>query len=124
MTLAQLQAALRTGKLVILELQAWRDPKSRHESWINTWDEGHYVVLVGMDNQYAYFMDPSTPDAYTYVPQQELLSRWHDINEQRGPRNQHDYHLGVVIFAPPSVAQRRGLRSQNTRTIQRLISLE
>jgi len=124
MTLAQLKAALLAGRVVILELQAWRDPKSRYESWIDTWTDGHYVVLVGMDNQYAYFMDPSISDAYTYVPQQELLSRWHDINEQRGPRAQHDYHLGVVISAPASLTQRRGLSAQNRRTIQRLISLD
>lgn len=124
MTLAQLQASVRAGKPVILELQAWRDPKGRRESWLNNWDDGHYVVLMGMDNQYAYFMDPSTPDAYTYVPLQELLSRWHDLNPQRGPRSQHDYHLGVVISAPASMAHRRGLHTRSVRSIDRLIHLD
>ncbi|HNF96593.1 MAG TPA: C39 family peptidase, partial [Pseudomonadota bacterium] len=123
MTLVQLQSAVRAGKPVILELQAWRDPKGRRESWLNNWDDGHYVVLTGMDHQYAYFMDPSTDNAYTYVPLQELLSRWHDVNPVRGPRSQHDYHLGIVISAPASIARHRGI-TRRSKIIDRLIKLD
>ncbi len=123
MTLTQLQSAVRAGKPVILELQAWRDPKGRRDTWLNNWDDGHYVVLTGMDHQFAYFMDPSTDNAYTYLPLQELLSRWHDVNPSRGPRSQHDYHLGIVVAAPSSIARHRGI-TRRSKLIDRLIRLD
>lgn len=123
MTLAQLQSSLRAGRPVIIELQAWRDPKSRQKSWLDTWDDGHYVVLIGMDNQYAYFMDPSTPETYTFLSLPELLFRWHDVNPQRGVRGQHDYHLGVVIFPPTDPRNLRGISARSPR-MQRLIKLD
>ncbi len=93
MTLEDLRAALRRGDSVILDIQAWRDDEST--PWSERWEDGHYVVLAGMDEHYAYVMDPSTPERYTYLPLPELLERWHDYEDRDGQIRRY-YQSAVV----------------------------
>lgn len=94
MTIGDLRAALRRGDSVILDIQAWREDEDT--PWSERWQDGHYVALVGMDEHYAYLMDPSTPDRYAYVPLPELLERWHDYEDRDGPPRRY-YQLGIVV---------------------------
>jgi predicted double-glycine peptidase len=93
MTLADLRAALGRGDSVILDIQAWRDDEDT--PWSERWDDGHYVVLTGMDEHYAYVMDPSTPERYTYLPLPELLERWHDYEDRDGSVRRY-YQTGII----------------------------
>lgn len=116
MTVERLRTVLAAGRLVILEFQAWRDAERATVPWRDTWTDGHYAVLIGMDAWFAYFMDPSTDGAYTFVPLPELVERWHDVNPVRPvPLEPRDLQLGVIIgdlarhrFPPPPT--RRVLR--------------
>jgi ABC-type bacteriocin/lantibiotic exporter with double-glycine peptidase domain len=90
MTLEDLRQHLNEGTTVILCLQAWRQ---RAVPWALDWDDGHYVVLVGIDSERAYFMDPSTPTAYTWVALTELQERWHNPDPNGNPQR----GLGVVL---------------------------
>jgi predicted double-glycine peptidase len=93
-TLSHLQQAVDRGEPPIVDLQAWRD---RDRPWRETWDAGHYVVLVGYDAERLFVMDPSvlTPGGYAYLPAAELDERWHDL---AGP---HDVPVErMVIFVP------------------------
>jgi ABC-type bacteriocin/lantibiotic exporter with double-glycine peptidase domain len=116
MTVARLREHLSLGKIIILELQAWRNTEGPSVAWRDNWNDGHYVVLVALDAEYAYFMDPSTSSAYTYLPLPELIERWHDLNPvRRDPREHRDIQLGVIIGgsgrrAPGKPATRRLLR--------------
>ena len=93
MTLEDLRLALRRGDSVILDIQAWREDDDT--PWSARWEDGHYVVLAGMDEHYAYFMDPSTPQRYTYLPLAELLERWHDYEDRDGQIRRY-YQSAVV----------------------------
>ena len=77
-TLAELERAVDAGQPPIVDLQAWRDDV---RPWRDTWDAGHYVVMVGYDAERLYVMDPSvlTPGAYAFLPRAELDERWHDL---------------------------------------------
>jgi len=98
MTIERLRLHLGLGKRVIVQLQAWRDAERKALPWREVWDDGHYVVLVALDDGFAYFMDPSTSGAYTYMPLRELMERWHDVNQIRPvPFTPYDLQLGVVI---------------------------
>ena len=77
-------------------MQAWRD---RDAQWKDIWDAGHYVVMVGYDDERLFFMDPSTmtPGAYAYVERKEFDERWHDLTGDRDERIEH-----MTIFARAS----------------------
>ena len=85
-SLEELRGALGRGETVILDIQAWSDEvRLSTVPWSRRWEDGHYVVLVGMDEANAYFMDPSVGTGYTFIPFSELLERWHDYEDRSGP---------------------------------------
>jgi predicted double-glycine peptidase len=74
--LSDLETALASGTSVIVDLQAWRE---RTDSpWTETWDDGHYMVLLGMDAANLYFEDPSLLGRRGFIPRSEFMDRWHD----------------------------------------------
>jgi predicted double-glycine peptidase len=72
--LTDLQALIDQGKPTIVIIQAYAEEPV---DWSKN-EDGHYVVAVGYDENYVYFMDPSTLGNYTYIPVAEFLERWHD----------------------------------------------
>jgi predicted double-glycine peptidase len=96
MTLSDLRGALARGATVILDIQAWRDPGGGPPAWRDRWEDGHYVVLIGMDERRAYVMDPSTAGGYGWIPLAELEDRWHDY-EDRGGRRVEWVRAGIVL---------------------------
>ncbi len=106
-TQADLRRALERGETWILDIEAWPSDRifwasavsmvSRADhNWSGDWDNGHYVVLVGIDEQYAYLMDPSVLASYSYIPLSELDARWHDVELQNGV-NQKIQHLAIRV---------------------------
>lgn len=90
MTLDHLKSLMDEGQPVILAIQAWGDDPSAYASG---WDDGHYVVAIGYDDKKFCFMDPSTLGNYTYIPVEEFLARWHDMDTD-GTRL---VNFGIVI---------------------------
>lgn len=78
-TARELEKAVDAGAPPILDLQAWRDHHDK--PWKETWDAGHYVIMVGYDDERLFFVDPSnaSPSGYVYLPRAELDERWHDL---------------------------------------------
>lgn len=101
--LGDLRAALKRGDTVVLNVQAWRDARTGR-AWEHTWDDGHYVALVAMDERHAYVMDPSTSAAYAYVPLVELVARWHDFEDRHGHRQ--EYHQCAIYIRGKKPAAR------------------
>lgn len=92
MSIEDLRQHLVLGDTVILDLQSGPNTGS----WQSDWENGHYDVLVGMDRNYAYVMDPSQQAAYVYVPLPELMERWHDYENRHG-YVQRNLQLGIVL---------------------------
>lgn len=104
MTLSDVRAALAQNAPIIIDYQAWPSepaPGGMPRDWRNTWEEGHYSVIVGMDQEYAYLMDPSVLGSYTYIPIQEFEDRWHNWEPRRLPhgrtREIHVNHSGIIV---------------------------
>lgn len=95
LTIDDLRLGLKAGDTIILDIQAWRDAKSTM-AWADTWEEGHYVVLIGMDKTNAYVMDPSAYGAYAYIPLEELEDRWHDYEDRHGAVRRYT-RMGIDI---------------------------
>lgn len=88
-----LRAALAAGTTVILDLQAWRDDP---HPWASDWDDGHYVVVVAIDGERLYAMDPSADHGFSWLTVGELGERWHDY-ELRDGRRRNLEHMAVFI---------------------------
>jgi predicted double-glycine peptidase len=76
-TLDDLREGLARGETIIVDYQAWKDGDDG-KPWKDTWEDGHYSVLAGIDDHYVYLMDPSGGPGYVYIPIAEFLERWHD----------------------------------------------
>jgi predicted double-glycine peptidase len=50
-----------------LLIQAWRKKEKLDKEWVDIWDNGHYVVVIGVDAKYIYFEDPSTLGGIGYI---------------------------------------------------------
>jgi predicted double-glycine peptidase len=102
LTVDDLRDCLALGMTVILCLQAWRDRKVRY---LVDYIDAHYVVLVGMDETFAYVMDPWLDSSYGSIPLDQLDIRWHNPDETGMPQE----HMGILIrgktpaiVAPPA----------------------
>src|SRR5512138_204924 len=103
--LADLERALADGLSVIVDLQAWRERSD--VPWSETWDDGHYMVLLGMDAANLYFEDPSLLGARGVIPRAEFVERWHDYEgaEPLDPTDRKYVHMAIFLRgaqAPPA----------------------
>ena len=57
LTLDDLASDAARGTVVIVALQAW--PTHSVADWRSNWEDGHYVVVVGLTDDRVYVMDPS-----------------------------------------------------------------
>ncbi|MBI3299670.1 MAG: C39 family peptidase [Elusimicrobia bacterium] len=96
LTVDDLRRHLAEGQTVILDVQAWADDDPTPGDYSDNWEDGHYVVLVGLDETKAYVMDPSIHGGYGWIPLDELPGRWHDYEDRDGTLWR--YHgLGVAV---------------------------
>jgi predicted double-glycine peptidase len=95
-TVRDLERAVDAREPPIVDLQAWTDHAAPYGE---TWDAGHYVVLVGYDAERFYFADPSTvtPHGYAYLARPELEERWHDL---AGPENERVERMAIFVRGP------------------------
>lgn len=100
LTLADLASELGRGAVVILDLQAW--PARRAGPPEAGWEDGHYVVLVGLDDRRIYAMDPSVRTGYAYLERDAFLRRWHDYEVRDGRREVYE-RLGIVLRGQPAL---------------------
>lgn len=101
MTIKDLKKYIDKNIPIIVLLQAWSDKKE--VDWENSWDNGHYVIAIGYNNDKIIFEDPSSFNR-TYLKNDELEVRWHDID-----KNGKKYiHYGVAVYGKkPSFNQNK-----------------
>lgn len=81
LTLDDLRSSLARKEPVIVAIQAWREGDSLQKPWTDLWDDGHYVVVIGMDDKRVWFEDPSLLGTRGYIDLQEFQDRWHDKDD-------------------------------------------
>ncbi len=79
-TLDALKASIDKGVPVMVLLQAWADLEAPGHDYKTDWEDGHFSIAVGYDQDNIYFMDPSTFGHYTFISLKEFLERWHDVD--------------------------------------------
>ena len=91
MTIDELKSALRSKKPVMVAIQAWGDNAT---DYANDWNDGHWAIAVGYDDERIYFMDPSTLGNFTYIAIPEFLTRWHDTDSDNTTQL---IHFGLIF---------------------------
>jgi len=76
--LAALRAAAARGVPAIVAIQAWTDERPAGFSWRDDWEDGHYVIVLGIDDRNVYVEDPSLLGTRGIIPRTEFVDRWHD----------------------------------------------
>lgn len=102
-TLKDLKTNLKHNIPTIVAIQAWS--KNPSPDWQKDWEDGHWVVITGMDDENIIFEDPSLLGKRGLLAQKEFLSRWHDY---KGPapynknknRDKSFIHLSIAVYPP------------------------
>jgi len=98
-TLQELRGCIDHGHTVICLMQAWNEDSGHDYS--DDWNDGHYVVAVGYNDDRIYFMDPYTIANYAYIDNDDFLVRWHALNG--GVRY---LNTGIIVSNPKPVYRR------------------
>jgi uncharacterized protein len=76
-TLDDLRRNLEQKIPTMVAVQAWLETYPPPD-WSQYWDAGHWLIVIGMDEQRIYFEDPSLLGVRGWLTQAEFLERWHD----------------------------------------------
>ena len=63
---------------VIIACQVWRDGSPRGAQWNSDREDGHYLMVIGLDEKNVYFEDTTMPGIRGVIPREEFVSRWYD----------------------------------------------
>ena len=78
MTISLLEAYIERAWPVIVAYQAWPHRPSETDLG-QSWDNGHYSVVVGTDDEFIWLVDPSSKRKVRKVRRQEFVASWRDI---------------------------------------------
>lgn len=97
-SLKKLKANLMHNIPTMVAIQAW--PDNPVKNWQSDWEDGHWVVVIAMNNQNIIFEDPSLLGVRGLLDRDEFLSRWHDYEGpppyQKG-KNETLVHLSIAV---------------------------
>jgi predicted double-glycine peptidase len=82
MSIKELKKYIDNGNPVIVLLQAWVKGVMTIKDWQQDYDDGHYAIVIGYEDNIWIFEDPSS-FRRTWLREHEFLARWHDLDEDR-----------------------------------------
>jgi uncharacterized protein len=97
LTLEEIEASLKDGVPVIIDCQAWRSVSEYNESWADEWDNGHWMVIIGIDEKNVYFEDPYILGDRGFMSRQEFVERWHNPRGLDESDTVKQIHLGIFV---------------------------
>jgi uncharacterized protein len=97
MTLADLEKNVAQGVPVIVDCQAWRSVSQYSESWANTWHNGHWLVVIGIDETNVTLEDPYLLGDRGFMSREEFEARWHNSRGLDDEDTVKQIHMGVAV---------------------------
>jgi len=89
-----LRKLVKQGRTVILSIQAWGNYTSK-TNMMDIWEDGHYVVLVGIRGDEVLLMDPGLAGSYRVMTVNRLLQCWHDWSDSGDSK---EYNTGIILW--------------------------
>ena len=97
MSMADLENYVAEGIPVIVDCQAWRSVSQYNESWADTWNNGHWLVVIGIDENNVTLEDPYILGDRGYMSREEFLARWHNVRGLDETDTGKQIHMGIAI---------------------------
>jgi len=97
MTMAQLGGYVEQGIPVIVDCQAWRSISQYNESWEDTWYNGHWMVVIGVDEFNVTLEDPYLLGDRGILSRQEFEARWHNSRGLDETDTAKQIHMGIAV---------------------------
>ncbi len=111
MTLTDLEGYVGEGVPVIVDCQAWRSVSQYNESWEDTWYNGHWMVVIGVDGQNVTLEDPYLLGNRGTMSRQEFEQRWHNSRGLDESDTVKQIHMGIAVRGEqPASAVSSGFR--------------
>lgn len=114
LTIDDLRDFTASGKPAIGLAQVWRSYADGSHSAEDEWESGHYIVILGVDDDYVYFQDPFIRMSKAFVPRPTFEDHWHHAMGGDRQKNPDLVHLAVFIEGdshagrPPSPSRNLG----------------
>lgn len=97
LTLDDVERFTANGNPVIALAQVWRSEKGTAKSAAEDWDDGHYIVILGVDEDYVYFQDPYVHMSKAFMPRKIFEDHWHQAMGGDLKKNPKLNHLAIFI---------------------------
>ena len=97
LTLDEVGRFTANGDPVIALAQVWRSQKNPTKSVVEDWDDGHYIVILGVDRDYVYFQDPYVHMSKAFMPRRTFEEHWHQVMGGDLKKNPKLNHLAIFV---------------------------
>jgi predicted double-glycine peptidase len=110
LTLDEVKKFTDAGHPMIALGQVWRSQSMvAAKSLEDEWDAGHYIVVLGVDENNVYYQDPYARMCKAFLPRKLFEAHWHQVMGGDLARNPKLYHVGIFVRgkqpAPVSLAE-------------------
>jgi uncharacterized protein len=110
LTLDEVEKFTAGGDPMIALAQVWRSQSGSAPSVEEDWDDGHYIVVLGVDPDYVYFQDPYMRMSKAFVPRKMFEEHWHQVMGVK--TNPKLIHLGIFVRGAKP-AERKAVREMD-----------
>src|SRR5689334_1693993 len=94
LTVDELERLTVDGYPVIALAQVWLSERDAGRALEKIWDNGHYIVVIGVDQDHVYFQDPFIHMSKAFVPRRTFEAHWHQVMGGDLERNPKLIHVG------------------------------
>lgn len=98
LSLDEVQKFTAAGHPMIALAQVWLSARSNgSQSVEDLWDNGHYIVVLGVDKNYVYFQDPYVLMSKAFIPRKLFESHWHQAMGGDVINQPKLMHVGIFV---------------------------
>jgi predicted double-glycine peptidase len=97
LTLEDVERFTAAGSPMLAVAQVWRSESKSPGDVQDDWDNGHWIVILGVDKDYVYFQDPYARMSKAFIPRQAFETHWHQAMGGDLKKNPQLIHLGIQI---------------------------
>jgi predicted double-glycine peptidase len=105
LTLDEVEQFTANGDPMIALAQVWRSESNSPGAVSEDWDNGHYIVVLGVDRDYVYFQDPYARMSKAFVPRKMFVEHWHQVMGGDQKKNSKLLQLGIFVRGKQAAAR-------------------